>query len=195
MNDVVKTKKVTEIETVTLTDGRVVDFPGKRRIQKESFVGETGEVLVRFDFRNGETRDFVIPSSLLAKFAAHGAEQKIGDEAAGVENLDDAVACIDALLSRLVEGKWAIARDSGSSYSGASIVIRALMEATGKTKEQVSTFIENKINSTGASRQEIYKSFRGNDKIRPIIERLEAEKTAKKPSSVNAGELLNELEG
>ena len=77
------TKTETQVETVTMTDGRVVDFAGKRKLLKESSVSADGKVQVRLDFRNGETRLFTLPDSLLTKFAAHGAEQKLGDEIAG----------------------------------------------------------------------------------------------------------------
>ena len=53
----VATKKAkVEVVSVKMDDNRIVDFPGKRRIQKEGLVGPNGELAVRFDFRNGETR-------------------------------------------------------------------------------------------------------------------------------------------
>ena len=61
--------KETEVATVKMDDGRVVDFPGKRRLQKESIITADGEVKIRLDFRNGETRLFRLPPSLLLKFA------------------------------------------------------------------------------------------------------------------------------
>ena len=70
-----QTKTPTVIETVTMTDGRVVDFPGKRRFAKESFQTADGVISVRMDFRNGATRTFILPTVLMPKFAAHGAEQ------------------------------------------------------------------------------------------------------------------------
>ena len=51
-------KTETQVETVTMTDGRVVDFAGKRKLLKESSVNADGKVQVRLDFRNGETRLF-----------------------------------------------------------------------------------------------------------------------------------------
>ena len=75
-------KVETAIETVTMTDGRIVDFPGKRKLLKTSEVTAEGSVQVRLDFRNGQTRLFTVPGNLLTKFAAHGAEQKLGDEIA-----------------------------------------------------------------------------------------------------------------
>ena len=46
------TKQETQIETVKMDDGRVVDFPGKRQILKSSIIDEqAGTVAVRLDFR------------------------------------------------------------------------------------------------------------------------------------------------
>jgi hypothetical protein len=53
---VVTTKEKTPVQTVKMTDGRTVDFPGKRKMQKESYEGDNGQVSVRLDFVNGGTR-------------------------------------------------------------------------------------------------------------------------------------------
>jgi len=47
-------KSKTEYEAVTMSDGRVVNFPGKRRMLKDVVIeGDTPSV--RIDFRNGTT--------------------------------------------------------------------------------------------------------------------------------------------
>ena len=94
-------KKEPTINTVTLTDGRIVDFVGKRKLLKASEVTPDGKIQTTLDFVNGETRTFTIPDALLAKFASHGAEQKLGDEIAGVDDIEDAVMAIDDLIDRL----------------------------------------------------------------------------------------------
>lgn len=180
------TKAATAIESVTMDDGRVVDFAGKRKLLKESFV-EEGNVKVRMDFRNGETRIFTIPASLRDKFAAHGAEQKLGDEIAGLDDLDDAVLAIDDLMDRLNKGEWNQKREGGS-MSGTSILARALVESTGKSMEEVKTFLGKKSQAEKVA-------LRGNPKIKPIVERLEAEKAAKGTSKIDTDSLLGELDG
>ena len=84
-----------EYNLVKMDDGREVEFAGKRRMLKESIIGEDGTVSVRLDFVNGESRTFVLPDSLLARFAGHGAEQKLGDEVAGLADVEDAVMAVD----------------------------------------------------------------------------------------------------
>lgn len=178
-------KAETAIETVTMTDGRIVDFPGKRRLQKEAFVKD-GKVQIRLDFRNGETRLFTIPDQLLTKFAAHGAEQKLGDEVAGVTDLDDAVLAMDELIDRLYNGEWGIKREA-SAVAGTSVLVRALVEHTGKTVEQIKAFLSGKSQAEKVA-------LRNNPKVKPIVERIESEKASKK-ANVDTDAMLGELEG
>ena len=61
------------VEVVAMSDGRNVEFAGKRRMLKESFFNEDGSIKeVRFDFRNGNSVSFVPSPELLYRFAAHG---------------------------------------------------------------------------------------------------------------------------
>ena len=52
-----KPKKEVIVETVTMEDKRIVDFPGKKRLHKESFIADDGTVTVRLDFRHGKDAD------------------------------------------------------------------------------------------------------------------------------------------
>lgn len=188
-------KNAPQVETVTMTDGRVVDFPGKRELLKESFVNAEGKVQVRLDFRNGETRLFTIPDNMTAKFAAHGAEQKLGDEIAGLKgeggkaaDIDDKVLAVDELIDRLYNGEWN-QRKEGNALAGTSVLIRALVElyAGAKTVEQIKLFLKDKSQAEKIA-------LRQSPRVKPIVERLEAEKAAK-GAKVDADALLAGLEG
>lgn len=178
-------KTETTVETVTMTDGRIVDFAGKRKLLKESLQSADGKVQVRLDFRNGETRLFTIPDNMLAKFAAHGAEQKLGDEIAGLQDTDDCVIAIDELIDRLYNGEWGVKRES-NGMAGTSVLVRALVEHTGKTVEQIKAFLSGKSQAEKVA-------LRNNPKVKPIVERIEAEK-ASKGSKVDTDAMLGELE-
>ena len=179
------TKPETVIESVTLEDGRVVDFAGKRKMHKESLITPEGKVQVRLDFRNGSTRLFTLPDNLMAKFAAHGAEQKLGDEIAGVEDIEDAVLGIDELIDRLYNGEWAQRREA-NGLAGTSVLLKALVEVyPNKPVEQVKAFLASKTHAEKVA-------LRNNEKIKPVIARLEAEKVSKK-SAVDTDALLGEL--
>lgn len=180
------TKAPTAIETVTLTDGRIVDFAGKRKLLKESFIKD-GQVAIRLDFRNGETRTFTLPADMLNKFAAHGAEQKLGDEIAGLDDIEDAVMAIDDLTERLNKGEWNQKKESGG-MAGTSILARALVEHTGKSMEDIKKFLGTKTQAEKVA-------LRANPKIKPIVDKLEAEKATKGKNAVDTDKLLGELGG
>lgn len=172
------------IETVTMEDARIVEFAGKRKILKSSTITPEGKVSVRMDFRNGQTRTFTVPDQLLAKFAAHGAEQKLGDETAGLEDVEDAVMAVDELIDRLYNGEWGQKREA-NGMAGTSVLARALCELTGKTRDQIKAFLSAKTQAEKVA-------LRNSVKVKPIVDRLESEKVSK-ASKVDTDTLLNEL--
>jgi hypothetical protein len=199
-----KVKKEVVRTPVTLTTGEVVEFTERQRTVKSSTL-EDGHAKVRFAFRNGEVREFEFTkhAPLLMRLAIHGALQKIGDETAGVEDLDDQVAAVDAVIGRLERGEWGAERQPGNSFAGASVVIRAIAEAKGTDVGAAKDFIERmlaKFEAEGKpiTRQALYASFRKpGSKTAPIIARLEAEQAAKRAEKVgglNADDLLGEMD-
>ena len=180
-------KKETVTETVTMEDGRVVDFVGeKRKMLKESIVGADGTLQIRLDFRNGQTRLFTIPQEDLANYALHGASQKLGDEAAGLTDIDDIVLAVDNLIDRLYNHEWTATRES-SGLAGTSVLLRALVEHSGKSVEAIKTFLSTKTQADKVA-------LRNSPRVKPIIERMEAEKAAKAGEKVDTEAMLGELE-
>jgi hypothetical protein len=183
--DDTKTAPKTEKIAVTMSDGSTVEFNKKQKLVKTSTIGDDGSVSVRLDFVNGEIRNFAVPSNMLARFAAHGAEQKLGDAIAGETDIGDAVLSVDDLLGRLNAGDWNITRAAGS-FAGTSILIQALVEASGKTVEDIKAFLANKTQAEKLA-------LRRSEKLKPIIERLEADKASKSKNTVDTDSLLGEL--
>ena len=207
-------KKKAEVTMVKMEDGREVGFAGKRKINKETLIDEgkialdndtvtiqDGAVTIRMDFRNGATRLFPIKAAMLAKFAGHGGEQKYGDELASPADKplseDDMVLAVEELHDQLYnKGEWRATSEGG--FGGASVVVKAIMEASGKTMEEVKKFLDGKLEAAKAkgeklSRRDLYDSFRNpNSKVGQIVERLEKERLAK-DSKVDADAALNEL--
>jgi hypothetical protein len=181
------------VETVTMTDGRQVEFAGKRKLVKDYVVGDDGQLShIQLDFRNGETRQIVIPAQLIGQFAGHGALQKYGDETAGEDDVDDMVLAIDDLDARIQKGEWSVAREGGG-MSGTSVLIKALMEYGNRSVEQVKAFL------TGKSQGD-KQALRNNDKrpnaqgqtVKSIVQRLESEK-ASKATKVDTDAMLEGL--
>lgn len=181
-------KQETVVESITMKDGRVVDFTGKRKAQKETLI-QDGRVTVRIDFRNGETSLFTVPEAMLLKFAGHGAEQKLGDAMAGIEAVDDCQMAVDELIDQLYNGEWN-ARKESSGFNGASILLKALCETTGKDVATVKAFLGKKTHAEKLA-------LRNSAKIKPVVERLEAEKAARSKAGqgVDTAALEAELEG
>lgn len=192
-------KSKTEYTPVQMTDGRTVQFAGKRKVMKETLIDESlieqdgdvlqvqaGAVKVRMDFRNGETRTLALPLSLLARFAGHGGEQKFGDELASPASNplseDDMVIAVDDLYAIISAGDWGKGRAAGGGgVSGASLVVQAIMEATGKDLATVKAYLQKKLDADkDLTRRALYDSFRvEGTKTGAIIKRLEAAKVAK----------------
>lgn len=194
-------KKETTYTPVDMGGGRVVQFPGDQKVKKNVLFEEGIAVGVQFDFRNGETRQLMLTDldEKTGRYSAcHGLLQKVGDEWSGVKEVEDMVLEGDKIIERLKAGEWAVEREAGDSMAGASVVIRALMEATSKTQEQIKAFLDKKIEDAKANgqkltRQALYASFRNpSSKVGQIIRRIEEEKAAK-ASAVDADATLGEL--
>lgn len=183
----VAVREKTQYETVTMDDGVEVKFPGKRRLLKSSTVDAEGNVQTRFDFRNGEVRFHTVHPShdLAAKYIAHGIEQKVGDEVAGLEDVEDMILAVDEIIERLSGGEWTAKRES-SGLAGTSVLARALIQSTGKTAAVIKEFLKGKSNAEKLA-------LRQNPKISPIIAELEANKKKKEKAAVDTDALLEEL--
>jgi len=179
--------KGTQYEEVVMDDGSVVKFPGKRQLLKSSTLDSEGKVTTRFDFRNGEVRQITVSPSaeLFAKFAAHGIEQKVGDEVAGLKDIEDMVLAVEEVIDRLNEGEWTAKRES-SGLAGTSVLARALIQQTGKSPQAIKEYLKTKTNAEKLA-------LRQNPKIAPIVAELEAKKKKKEKEAVDTDALLDEL--
>lgn len=173
--------------SVEMTDGKIVEFPGKRKMQLEVNIDAEGFLDVRADFLNGETRSFTAAPSKLQNFAKYGASQKFRDTIAGLENVDDAVLAIDDLIELLGKGEWTATRNSNNSFSGASTLQKAIMKVYGITADKAKAFLKDK---TQAQKM----ALRNNEKLLPVIQEIEAEQTKKVKESIDTDSLLDELE-
>lgn len=217
-------KKKPESVKVKMYDGREVEFVGKRKVLKETLVDETkviydtdtitlgaGAVAVRMDFLNGETRTMPLPLKLIPKFAGHGGEQKFGDQLAYTSKpgetpptVEDFVQWIEDLNEQIQAGDWNAIREGGGGVAGASIVVRAISEATQsgakpKSIREVKDWLNGKLEAAKAagqklSRQDLYNSWRvPSTKVGMIIARMEQEQLSKS-AKVDADAELAELQ-
>lgn len=184
-----KVTKETEIEKVLMTDGRTVEFSGSlgskraRKILKETIL-EDDRVGIRMDFRNGETRTYWCPQGMVLRFAGHGMEQKYGDEAAGENDIDDIVIAMDEMNERVQNGEWYVRREGGG-FAGTSILLKALVEISGKSVDEIKSFLKGKSQGEKLT-------LRNSPKVKPVVERLESEKLAKS-AKIDTDVLLAEI--
>ena len=176
-----KAEKV--ITTVTMDDGTIVEFAGKKRLIKTA-VSEGANVKFRLDFINGEVRFCSLPEGLLMAAAEHGLGQKLGDEVAGITDPDDMVLAVTELIDRLQAGDWNAPRSEG--VAGTSMLARAIAEARGKDIKTVQEFLKTKSNAEKAA-------MRLNPAIKPILDRMELEKATKAGKNVDSEALLEGL--
>lgn len=191
-------KAKTEYVKVTMEDGREVDFPLKRKMLKTPLV-EDGRVGQRFDFKNGLTRTFWVPEKHVARAAAHGYGQKLGDSVAGLKNEDGTPAdeedmCleIESLHERLAApgADWNEVSEGGG-FGGASVLMKALVEWSGQTIEQVKAFLGGKsAKEKLALRDESTVAGKSGKTIKGIVEELEAAKKAKAKEGIDTKAIL-----
>jgi hypothetical protein len=176
---------MSEKTAVQMEDGRIVEFTAKQKLIKSTEVdGSFGAV--QFDFRNGKTIKYIPAKAMLLQLAVHGASQKIGDECSGLEEVDDCVLAVENMIARLDKGEWSKERTT-SGMAGTSVLTRALVESSGKPVETIKAFLLDKTHAQKLA-------LRNNPKIKVIVDRLEAEKNAKKPAvDIDTDALLGEL--
>lgn len=175
-----------QVDKVQMTDGRTVEFVGKRKMLKEASVADGQLPSVRFDFRNGNTINFQVPDGLLNKFAAHGAAQKIGDETAGEDDVDDMQIAVETIIERLSNGEWEKVREGGGGFGGTSILALAIVEVSGKPLEAVRAWLKTKNKAEKDA-------MRASPKFKPVVDRLESEKISK-AAHVDTDALLADLD-
>lgn len=209
-------KPATAVEVVKMKDGRAVEFAGKRKMIKESIIEASlikanpdgsvtilpGAISTRIDLRSGDVFLTKMPTKMIPNFAGHGGLQKYGDELAAPADKQPSYADMLVWLGDLDEniqaGKWAQEGEGGGGVAGASIVIRAIMEASGKAQEAIKAFLNGKLEAAKAkgeklSRKELYDSFRkAGTKTGTIIARMEREELEKNVK-VDADAALKEL--
>lgn len=107
---------------------------------------------VSFTFSNGTLIEALLSDmspDMVTNLALHGLSQKIGDSYAGTKDVEDSIAFASAMLKRLQEGEWKVAREGGGGAQRTSMIVEALAAATGKTRDEalevVATLDKDKV--------------------------------------------------
>lgn len=166
--------------SVTAEDGQTYTFGEKQKVKTDQTV-DAGGFVTKFVFRNGVVRERRIDVShpLFVRLAAHGDKQKRADCFAGLDDVEDCVEAWDALDRQLEAGTWSEKRVS-DGMAGTSILVRALVEVSGKSVES----IKAKLESLDAATK---KALGLQPKVAEVVARIKAERAAKK-AAPNAAE-------
>jgi hypothetical protein len=98
---------------ITLTDGTVVEFTERQKMQLEVVTTGDGDFSYKAVFANGEVREGTIPGLLTEKLALHGLGQKLRDSISGEKTVSDAIGAFEDVAEVLEKGEWSIARTGG----------------------------------------------------------------------------------
>lgn len=110
---------------------RLVDLSKDETPDAVGFVGKNGKHYVAYYKR--------YPSNIRQINEFHGSKQKLGDEYADVDEVDDCLEAARALDEQLASGKWYAER---TGFSGISVLMRAIMKVFGQTEEQAREFLK-----------------------------------------------------
>jgi len=196
-------KAKSEAIQVQMEDGSIQEFTAKRLMNKDHTISEDGTVTLHLGFKNGVIRNIILPPTMIPKFAAHGAEQKYGDELAGIVkpgeaiDMDDVVLTIDTLDGNIQKGIWST-RGAGDGLGGTSVLIKALMEYGGKPLEVVKAFLKDKdAKFKMALRLDEEHRNKAGLTMAEIVKKIEAEKAARgtKVDTSAALSALDAMEG
>lgn len=124
----------TEMKTVKMQDGRNQTFGKSQKVKKSVIYKGDVPVAVRFDGVNGDTDTFTLdnlPESVRLYSIAHGQLQKLGDEYADVDTVEECFIVLRNLWARLVSGSW----DSETRAGDGGILVQAIVKALGVTAE------------------------------------------------------------
>jgi hypothetical protein len=188
-------------ETVEMSDGRKVDFVGKRKMLKHSeFAADGRWVFTRFDFKfeisdeypentitvraPAHDRQLKDGSYALDSLAAHGAEQKFGDSAAGEDDVEDMYEAVKKTVDQFAGGDWSQRREGGG-MAGTSILLRALVIKNPKRSVQEARDLLKTLDAKTKL------ALRNSPDLKPIVEKLESERASKAAKVDTSGVLAN----
>lgn len=139
------------MKAVTMLDGRTVQFGA--RMKRRTEVLENGRA-VRFDFPNGVSLTFEpgkCDEATQELLKAHGSSQKIGDECADLDSVEECITAVKAMIDRLYGGTG-FERIAGGGFID-STLIQALVNLGADREEATALVKEASAAERAAMRQ------------------------------------------
>lgn len=165
-------------KAVQMEDGSTKNFPPKWKAIKES-KSHNGGIDVTIYFVDGRVRKYHAPASVVHAAAASGVEHKFAAAYTGAENVDDMIEACEALQANLTKGDFTT-RVEGQGFAGASVLMRALMEYSGKTREQVEAALAGYPQALKMQMRSSTKPNAAGITLKSIVDRIETERAQKR---------------
>lgn len=174
MNNTTSTKKAAITTTITEEGTLVIEFGNGKALTVE--IGNLSPEIVRQATLHG-LKQKLVDAAAIARNTTTGLSASLNDKYEAVKEVFDRITDIEA-------PSWNKVRESGTGSGGGNggVLVRALMQLTGKDKEAISAFLEEKTKAEKAA-------LRANPKVAAIIAELQREKSAE----IDTDELLGEL--
>lgn len=159
-----KTDKVIKLAVSRSGDGwKSVDLSKGEFPDAVLFVGKDGQTFVA-DFSR-------YPESVAKIMTFHGAKQKLGDEYADLDTVDDCLEAVRELDENLASGKWFAER---TGFAGISVLMRAIMKVYGIEESAAREFLKPL-----SAKEKI--ALRAAPELKPTIDEIEAERAKGAP--------------
>lgn len=151
---------------------KVLKFPVARLVGADGWHVVKDDTMpegVLFVGRDGSTfvADFTrYPANIKGFMVFHGSKQKIGDEYADLDTVEDCMEAAREMDDRLADGKWFADKQA---FKGVSIVMRAIMMAYSVSEEEARNFLKP------LSAQE-KAALKASAELKPFVDQIEAER-------------------
>ena len=175
MNTTNTTKKAAIATEVTEDGALVIEFGNGKTLRVE--LGNLSPEIVRQATLHG-LKQKLVDAAAIARNTDTGLSATLNDKYEAVKEVYDRITSIDA-------PSWNKVREAaaGGSGGGNGLLARALMQLTGKDKDAIATFLEEKSKAEKAA-------LRANPKVAAIIAELQRAKS----DDIDTDELLGELD-
>lgn len=158
--------------------------------------GENGAVLYTITFAHGPVHRFaLIPESdMFARFAAHGARQKLGDAGSTKKTPEEAEKAVAALIEAMESGEWSVKGSGGDGEPTGGLLAKALANLYEKELAEVQTYLAG-LHEDPKERTKIHNALRAQDAVAKEIERIRPPKRERKVNESAAQAAAQALAG
>jgi hypothetical protein len=173
----------------------VGEVKAPKKMKLSETYGENGVVVFRAEFANGAVHQFTLDpqAEMYARFATHGARQKLSDAGSTKKTAEEAEKAVAGLIEALEAGEWSM-KGSGDGEPTGGLLAKALANLYGKALAEVQTYLAA-LHEDPKERAKIHAALRAQDEVAAEIERIRPPKKEKKVNEAASVAAANALAG